>query len=130
MNMQNVYYVKNPSMTGHFDTILQMNSEEKKFQDQIQVIQQAVAAKEIQFVKQQQTMQEKAKRTCQNLPRKRTSNCSQSLIVYNSKHVSKCVSLLSFFSYIYIYIYIYFPEVPGQGDYAVRVRERENNKNS
>ena len=51
INMQNVYDVKNPSMINHFDTILQMNSEEKKFQDQIQVIQQAVAAKEIQFVK-------------------------------------------------------------------------------
>jgi len=42
-----------------------MDSEEKNFQDQIQVIQQAVAAKEIQFVKLQQAMQEKAKNTCQ-----------------------------------------------------------------
>ena len=56
MNMQNVYDVKNPSMIDHSDTILLMNSEEKKIQDQIQVIQQAVAAKEIQFVKLQQAM--------------------------------------------------------------------------
>ena len=57
-------------MTDHFDTILQMNSKEKKFQDQIQVIQQAVAAKEIQFVKLQQAMQEKAKTTCQESTKK------------------------------------------------------------
>ncbi|ESW20478.1 hypothetical protein PHAVU_006G212600 [Phaseolus vulgaris] len=43
----------------------EMDSEEKNFQDQIKVIQQVVAAKEIQFVKLQQAMQEKAKNTCQ-----------------------------------------------------------------
>jgi len=47
-----------------------MNSEEKKFQDQIHVIQQTVVAKEIQFVKLQQAMQEKAKKTCQESAKK------------------------------------------------------------
>jgi len=48
-----------------------MNSEEKEFQDQIQVIQQVVATKEIQFVKLQQAMQEKAKKTCQESAKKK-----------------------------------------------------------
>jgi len=47
-----------------------MNSKDKKFQDQIQVIQQVVAAKEIQFVKLQQAMQEKTKKTCQESAKK------------------------------------------------------------
>ena len=47
-----------------------MNSKDKKFQDQIQVIQQALAAKEIQFVKLQQAMQDKAKKTCQESAKK------------------------------------------------------------
>ncbi|CAJ1963619.1 unnamed protein product [Sphenostylis stenocarpa] len=55
----------------------EMDSEEKKFQDQIQVIQQAVAAKEAEFVKLKQTMQGKAKKTCGEFAKKE-DNCEES----------------------------------------------------